>query len=228
MPSYSSSNLCSRFGFFVVTLLIGAAARGQEANRTVEETYQFDERGDAKIEINFQLGAKEWAQWKYQRGDHPDIVLRNLKYQLAAAVLDDAGFQMEKDEVHRRAFERVTARALANYRSGGQFEIDVRRRINESREQLEPTHIVCLVDFPFVPREIAGERDDCGDAAAIAQGNRKAIAPNAVIQGVGKESLRRRLVNGQVSPIERLISLSSVKNHGVGAHIFLHEISVLP
>ena len=130
MPSYSSSNLCWRFGLFVITLLIGAAVQGQEANRTVEETYQFDERGDAKIEINFQLGAKKWAQWKYQYGDHPDIVLRNLKYQLAAAVLDDAGFQMEKDEVHRRAFARVTARALASYHSGGQFEIDVPKNMN--------------------------------------------------------------------------------------------------
>ena len=104
----------------------------------MEEICQLDERGDARIEINFQLGAKKWAQWKYQYGNQPDIVLRNLKYQLAAAVLDDAGFQMEKDEVHRRAVARVTARALASYRREGQFEIDVPKNMklvaNSGRE----------------------------------------------------------------------------------------------
>lgn len=124
MTSCSSIAFYSRFGFLAIMLFTGAAIRGQEPSRTVEEICQFDERGDAKIEINFQLGAKKWAEWKRQYGDHPDIVLRNLKYQFAAAVFDD-DFKLEKDEVHRRAVARVTARALASYQSGGQFEIDV-------------------------------------------------------------------------------------------------------
>jgi len=115
-----------RMCLIATAILIGASivtVRGQEASRTVDRTYEFDERGDAKIEFSFQLGASQWAQWKDQYGDHPDILLRNLKYQLAAAVIDD--FALDKDEVHRRAVSRIKARALARYRSGGQFEVDV-------------------------------------------------------------------------------------------------------
>ncbi len=96
---------------------------GQEASRTVERTYQFDQRGDAKIEFSFQLGAAQWAKWKEQYGDHPDILLRNIKYQLAAAVIDDFG--LDKDDIHRRAVAKIKARALARYQGNGQFAIDV-------------------------------------------------------------------------------------------------------
>ena len=41
-------------------------------------------------------------------------------------------------------------------RKGRQFEIYVRGRINEDREELKSPHIACLVGFPFVSREIAG------------------------------------------------------------------------
>ena len=95
----------------------------QEAGLAVDRTYDIDERGDAKIELSFQLSAKQWAQWKDQFGDHPDLLLRNVKYEMAAAVIDD--FSLDKDEVHRNASAKIKARALARYRGDGQFEIQV-------------------------------------------------------------------------------------------------------
>jgi hypothetical protein len=98
--------------------------RGQDIpSRSLEQIYQFDEHGDAKIEWRFQLGAASWAQWKANYGDHPDILLRTVKYQLAAAVIDD--YSLDKDDMHRSAVSRFSARALAKYRGGGQFEIPI-------------------------------------------------------------------------------------------------------
>lgn len=112
--------------WFVATIVIAAGlalVRGQDASRTVERTYKLDGRGDAQVEFNFQLDASHWAQWKEQYGDHPDLMLRNLKYQLAAAVIDD--FALDKDEVHRRAVAKIKARCIARYRGNGQFELQV-------------------------------------------------------------------------------------------------------
>lgn len=115
------------FSFWLLgTLLIGVtlpAVRAQEASRTVDLTDEVDEHGDARIESNFQLSASKWAKWKDEFGDHPDILLRDFKYQMAAAVIDD--FALDKDEVHRRAVAKIKARALALYRGDGQFQIQV-------------------------------------------------------------------------------------------------------
>jgi hypothetical protein len=98
--------------------------RGQDVpSRSLEQIYQFDERGDAKIDWRFQLDAGSWARWKANYGDHPDLLLRMVKYQLAAAVIDD--YSLDKDDMHRSAVSRFSARALAKYRGGGQFEIPV-------------------------------------------------------------------------------------------------------
>lgn len=95
----------------------------QEAVRTLERTYEFDNAGNANVEFNFQLGALQWAKWKDQYGDHPDLMLRNVKYELAAAVIDD--FSLEKNDVHRKAIAKIKARAMAKYRGNGQFEVQV-------------------------------------------------------------------------------------------------------
>lgn len=114
---------------FSVSLMIvmlcatAVGAQAQEATRTVEQTYQFDERGDAKIAFNFKLGKKAWEQWKAAYGEHPDMLLRMTKHDMAAAVIED--FALEKDDVHRQAVSRFSARALAQYAGNGQFEIQV-------------------------------------------------------------------------------------------------------
>ena len=81
-------------------------------------------------------------------------------------------------------------------RNGWQFEIDIRSRINKNRQQLEPSRIAGFVDFPVVVCEVAGEGNEREHPAPIAQGDRKAVAPDTVIQGVGEESFCRRVVDG--------------------------------
>ncbi|MGI9115558.1 MAG: hypothetical protein DLM52_01570 [Chthoniobacterales bacterium] len=108
---------------FGVLLLVPGLARAQEASRSVEQVYQFDERGDAKIEFNFQLGKAQWEVWKARFGEHPDEMLRTINHDMAAAVIEDFG--LDKDDTHRRATARFKARALAQYRGNGQFEIPI-------------------------------------------------------------------------------------------------------
>ncbi len=111
--------------FAIAIILAGGAVkvRAQEASRTVERIYHLDEEGDAEIEFKFQLGAQQWQLWKDQYGDHPDMMLRNVKHQLAAAVIDD--FSLERDDVHRRATAKIKARAMAKYSGNGQFQLQV-------------------------------------------------------------------------------------------------------
>ena len=111
----------------VVVFAFVAGAQGQQSTRNVEQVYQFDERGDAQISWTFELDASHWAQWKSVYGDHPDLLLRLVKHQLAAAVIDD--YNLEKDDMHRRAVSKFKARSLAHYRSGGRFEIDIPKNL---------------------------------------------------------------------------------------------------
>jgi hypothetical protein len=124
----SGASLCK--GLLAVAILLGGGAvtlRAQEASRTVDQTFQFDERGDAKIEFNFQLSRLQWNRWKAQYGDHPDVLLRLTKYNMAAAAIDN--FSLTKDDTQRSAVTRFTARALAQYRGNGQFEIPMPRNV---------------------------------------------------------------------------------------------------
>ena len=87
---FSNMSLTLRFSLVViVAVLMQTSVKAQEAVRTLERIYELDDAGNAKIEFDFQLGAAQWAKWKDQYGDHPDLMLRNVKYELAAAVIDD-------------------------------------------------------------------------------------------------------------------------------------------
>jgi hypothetical protein len=110
----------------VSCLILGLATRlllAQEASRSIEQIYQFDERGDAEVEIHFQLDRGSWDNWKSQYGDHPDMLLRMTRHDMAAAVIEDFG--LDRDDVHRSAVSHFKARALAQYRGNGQFEIPI-------------------------------------------------------------------------------------------------------
>lgn len=109
-------------------LPICAPAQQDIPTRTIEQTYTFDSRGDAVIETSSQFSASEWAEWKERYGDHPDLLLRDLRYQFASAMIDD--LSMEKDEVHRKASTKIKARALARYKSNGEFSVDVTKDLN--------------------------------------------------------------------------------------------------
>jgi hypothetical protein len=119
----NSASILPRFLFVGLFAALSLHAQENMPSRNIDQTLTFDERGDAKIEMSFQYGAAQWATWKEEYGDHPDILLRNLRYQLASAAIDD--FALDKDEIHRHATARLKARALARYRSGGEFVVDV-------------------------------------------------------------------------------------------------------
>jgi hypothetical protein len=157
------SNMSSTLKFLFILSVAGVfmqtSLKGQEAVRTVERSYELDDAGNAKIEFDFQLGAAQWAKWKDQYGDHPDLMLRNVKYELAAAVIDD--FSLDKDDVHRKATAKIKARALAKYRGDGQFEIQVPKNMKLvagsgrdwafTSSQLEEGGIVNITDRAKLP-----------------------------------------------------------------------------
>jgi hypothetical protein len=107
----------------LLALFLCRPSFAQEESRSTERIYTFNERGDASVEFNFGFDRTSWDMWKAQYGDHPDVLLRFLKHDLAAAVIDD--FALEKDDTHRKATARFKAKALANYRGNNQFEIPV-------------------------------------------------------------------------------------------------------
>src|ERR1700730_10802740 len=95
-----TTRFITSLGFCVAAILLsGIAPANAQDSRQLDQVYQFDDRGDAKIEWTFELNAKQWAGWKANYGDHPDLLLRIVKHQLAATVIDD--YQLEKDDMHR-------------------------------------------------------------------------------------------------------------------------------
>jgi hypothetical protein len=98
-----------------------SSSLAQEQTRTTERIYQFNDRGDANVEFDFGFDKASWDLWKSNFGDHPDVFLRYIKHEMAAAVIED--FSLEKDDMHRRAVAKFKDRARAQYRGNGQFEI---------------------------------------------------------------------------------------------------------
>jgi hypothetical protein len=119
--------------FFAPLLVLSAAlapAHAQQAesvSRTANWIFNIDEHGDAAVEVSFQHSASQWANWKEEYGTRPDIVLRDLRYSMATAVLDN--FSMERDDVQRKALNKVRAKAFARYRNAGEFVIDVAKEM---------------------------------------------------------------------------------------------------
>ncbi|MEP6672944.1 MAG: hypothetical protein ABJF10_27520 [Chthoniobacter sp.] len=118
-----TSRFCQYVYLVAFAALAGPLPAQELPTRTIEQTYTFDDRGDAVVETSSQFSAAEWVEWKERFGDHPDLLLRDLRYQYASAVVDD--YSLEKDDVHRHATAKIKARALARYRSNGDFAIDV-------------------------------------------------------------------------------------------------------
>jgi hypothetical protein len=118
--------ITSRFLLPLIVLcaaLVPARAQTDSVSRTLNEDFTIDERGDAAISVTFQYNASKWAQWKAEYGNHPDLVLRDMRYTMAAAVLED--FSLEHDDVQRKAQGKVKARALARYRNAGEFVLEI-------------------------------------------------------------------------------------------------------
>src|SRR2546422_833194 len=103
---------------FAVAVCICHSSFAQESTRSTERIYQFNDRGDATVEFDFGFDKASWDMWRSQYGDHPDVLLRFMKHDMAAAVIED--FALEKDDTNRKAVARFKARAWANYRGNNQ------------------------------------------------------------------------------------------------------------
>ena len=114
------THMKSSIALTLIALALIANVRAQDASN-IEWVYQVDKEGNAEIDIKMQFNAKQWSIWKEEFGDHPDLMLRDVKYQMAAAVIDD--FSLQKDDMHRTADAKIKCRCFATYRGNGQFQI---------------------------------------------------------------------------------------------------------
>jgi len=114
----------SSIALTLITLALVTHLRAQEAS-TIEWVYLVDKAGNAEIDCKMQFDAKQWAIWKEEFGDHPDLMLRNVKYEMAAAVIDD--FSLQKDDMRRTADAKIKGRCFATYRGNGQFQIQAEK-----------------------------------------------------------------------------------------------------
>jgi hypothetical protein len=114
------THMKSSIALTLIALALVTNVRAQLASNA-EWVYQVDKEGNAEIDCKMQFDAKQWMLWKDQFGDHPDLMLRDLKYQMAAAVIDD--FSLQKDDMRRTADAKIKGRCFATYRGNGQFQI---------------------------------------------------------------------------------------------------------
>jgi hypothetical protein len=76
-----------------------------------------DPYGDGSMKMTFHLSASQWANWKQEYGDHPDVLWRDLKQKFAKYAL--VKFDLQKDEVQRTATADIEARAFTHVRGDG-------------------------------------------------------------------------------------------------------------
>jgi hypothetical protein len=76
-----------------------------------------DQYGDGSMKMTFHLSASQWANWKQEYGDHPDVLWRDLKQKFAKYAL--VKFDLQKDEIQRTATADIQARAFTHIRGDG-------------------------------------------------------------------------------------------------------------
>jgi hypothetical protein len=82
-----------------------------------------DRFGDGSMKITFHLSAMQWAIWKQQYGDHPDVLWRDLKQTFAKYALDK--FDLQKNDIERTAVVDISAHAFTHVRSDGKRGIEI-------------------------------------------------------------------------------------------------------
>jgi hypothetical protein len=111
-----------------ITLLLASlapAAIGVSSAETIntDVVASVDPYGDGSMKMTFHLSASQWANWKQQYGDHPDVLWRDLKQKFAKYAL--VKFDLQKDEVERTATADIEARAFTRVRGDGARGIEV-------------------------------------------------------------------------------------------------------
>jgi hypothetical protein len=85
----------------LVTLLVAlvascAAGRGADTIN-MDVVAHVDPYGDGSMKVTFHLSASQWAIWRQQYGDHPDVLWRDFKQKFAKAALDK--FDLTRNDV---------------------------------------------------------------------------------------------------------------------------------
>jgi len=96
-----------------------------EATETIntDVVASLDPYGDGSMKMTFHLSASQWAVWKQQYGDHPDVLWRDLKQKFAKYALEK--FDIQKNEVERTATADIEARAFTRVRGDGTRGIEI-------------------------------------------------------------------------------------------------------
>jgi hypothetical protein len=111
----------------LVTLLIALVATcspGLAADTiNMDVVAHVDQFGDGSMKVTFHLSASQWAIWRQQYGDHPDVLWRDFGGGGAKAALDK--FELKRNDVERTATADIEARALTTVRSDGSRSIEI-------------------------------------------------------------------------------------------------------
>jgi hypothetical protein len=82
-----------------------------------------DPYGDGSMKVTFHLSASQWANWREQYGDHPDVLWRDMKQNYAKFALDK--FDLQRNDVDRTATANIEARAFTKVRDDGSRAVEV-------------------------------------------------------------------------------------------------------
>ena len=97
--------------------LVATCAAGRAADTiNMDVVAHVDPYGDGSMKVTFHLSASQWAIWRQQYGDHPDVLWRDFKQKFAKVALDK--FDLTRNDVDRTATANIEARALTTVRSG--------------------------------------------------------------------------------------------------------------
>src|ERR1700719_3692172 len=126
--------------FALVALSLASVATGYVGfaadTINMDVVARVDPYGDGSMKVTFHLSASQWANWKQQYGDHPDVLWRDLKQKFAKYAL--VKFNLQKDEVERTATADIAARAFTRVRGDGTRGIEIPKELrfisNNGRE----------------------------------------------------------------------------------------------
>ncbi len=104
----------------ILTALVLILAQQDQIQQDV--TMRVDALGDASLQIEFQLSAKQWINWKSNYGDHPSIMKRDFVNRLCTQEIYDFE-EPKKSEMDRKATISLKGRGAARYKGEGKFEI---------------------------------------------------------------------------------------------------------
>jgi len=113
----------SALSILALILLMPIAVSPATETINMDVVANVDRFGDGSMKITFHLSAMQWAIWKQQYGDHPDVLWRDLKQTFAKYALDK--FDLQKNDIERTAVVDISAHAFTHVRSDGKRGIEI-------------------------------------------------------------------------------------------------------